>query len=128
MAKHKWVKGFPGAVTVCDKDGRIIEMNEAAVEAFAKEGGEKLIGTNVLDCHPEPSRSKLKKMIEEGRTNVYTIQKKGRKNSSTRRRGSRAGVPRASSSYRSRSPGICPTSTAIKRGSGLLSSKKSGRK
>ena len=79
MAKHKWVKGFPGAVTVCDKDGRIIEMNEAAVEVFAKDGGDKLIGTNVLDCHPEPSRSKLKAMIEEGRTNVYTIQKKGKK-------------------------------------------------
>lgn len=79
MAKHKWIKEFPGSVTVCDKDGRIIEMNEAAVEVFAADGGEKLIGTNVLDCHPEPSRSKLKNMMEEGRTNVYTIQKKGKK-------------------------------------------------
>jgi transcriptional regulator with PAS, ATPase and Fis domain len=79
MARHEWVKGFPGAVTVCDKDGQIIEMNGAAVEAFAADGGEKLIGTNVLDCHPEPSRSKLKAMMEEGRTNVYTIQKKGKK-------------------------------------------------
>jgi transcriptional regulator with PAS, ATPase and Fis domain len=79
MAKHGWVKGFPGAVTVCDKEGRIIEMNGTAVEVFAADGGEKLIGTNVLDCHPEPSRTKLKEMMDNGRTNVYTIQKKGKK-------------------------------------------------
>jgi len=79
MSKHAWIKEFSGAVTVCDKEGRIIEMNDKAVEAFAKDGGEKLIGTNVLDCHPEPSRSKLKDMIENGRTNVYTIQKNGKK-------------------------------------------------
>ncbi|MGB8959188.1 MAG: hypothetical protein WCC00_09310, partial [Candidatus Aminicenantales bacterium] len=34
---------------------------------------------NVLDCHPEPSRSKLKGMMAERRTNVYTIQKNGRR-------------------------------------------------
>jgi PAS domain S-box-containing protein len=79
MKKHAWVKEFPGAVTVCDKEGRIIEMNQKAVEAFAADGGEKLIGTNVLDCHPEPSRAKLKEMMEAGRTNVYTIQKKGKR-------------------------------------------------
>ena len=79
MDKHSWIIEFPGSVTVCDKDGRIIEMNDAAVEVFAKDGGAKLIGTNVLDCHPEPSRSKLKEMMEAGRTNVYTIQKKGKK-------------------------------------------------
>jgi transcriptional regulator with PAS, ATPase and Fis domain len=77
--KNSWVKEFPGAVTVCDTEGRIIEMNDAAVEAFAADGGDKLIGTNVLDCHPEPSRSKLKGMLESGRANIYTIQKKGKK-------------------------------------------------
>jgi transcriptional regulator with PAS, ATPase and Fis domain len=79
MEKHAWVKEFPGAVTVCDPEGCIIEMNDKAVEVFAKDGGAKLIGTNVLDCHPEPSRSKLKDMMESGRTNVYTIQKNGKK-------------------------------------------------
>jgi transcriptional regulator with PAS, ATPase and Fis domain len=79
MDKHQWVKEFPGAVTVCDSEGRIVEMNDAAIEVFAADGGAGLIGTNVLDCHPEPSRSKLKDMMEAGRTNVYTIQKKGKK-------------------------------------------------
>jgi len=79
MNSHDWVKEFPAAVTVCDADGRIIEMNGRSVEVFAADGGTALIGANVLDCHPEPSRSKLKKMMDERRTNVYTIQKKGKK-------------------------------------------------
>jgi transcriptional regulator with PAS, ATPase and Fis domain len=79
MDDHRWVKEFSGAVTVCDTRGHIIEMNDHAVEVFAKDGGAKLIGTNVFDCHPEPSRSKLRGMMEAGRTNVYTIQKKGKK-------------------------------------------------
>jgi transcriptional regulator with PAS, ATPase and Fis domain len=79
MDKNAWVKEFPAAVTVCDTEGRIIGMNDRSVEVFAKDGGDKLMGTNVLDCHPEPSRSKLKDLMDNGRTNVYTIQKNGKK-------------------------------------------------
>ncbi len=74
-----WAREFPGAVTVCDTEGRILEMNAASRLVFAADGGDKLIGTNVLDCHPEPSRSKLRAMMAERRANVYTIQKNGRK-------------------------------------------------
>jgi len=76
---NDWVKEFPGAMTVSDTEGRIIEMNDRSLEAFAADGGAKLIGTDVLDCHPEPSRSKLKGMMSERRTNVYTTQKNGKK-------------------------------------------------
>lgn len=79
MSEHAWVEEFPGAVTVCDTKGRIIEMNGRSREVFSADGGAKLIGTNVLDCHPEPSRSKLKGMMDARRTNVYTIQKGGKK-------------------------------------------------
>ncbi len=74
---HKWVKSFPAAITVCDSDGIIIEMNERSVETFKEEGGEKLIGLNLLDCHPEPARSKLKELLSHKQTNVYTIEKNG---------------------------------------------------
>ncbi len=77
MDRHLWVKAFPAAVTVCDAEGRILEMNGRSAETFEKDGGAKLIGANVLDCHPEPSRTKLKGMLESGLTNVYTIEKKG---------------------------------------------------
>ncbi len=52
MSKHDWVKGFSGAITVCDTEGVILEMNDAAIEAFRDDGGEQLLGANVLDCHP----------------------------------------------------------------------------
>jgi transcriptional regulator with PAS, ATPase and Fis domain len=79
VSESAWVKGFPGSVTVCDAKGRILEMNGRAAEVFASDGGRALIGTNVLDCHPEPARSQLKDMLAAGRTNVYTIKKNGRK-------------------------------------------------
>ena len=79
MSALEWDKEFQGAVTVCDAEGRIVGMNAASREVFAADGGEKLIGANVLDCHPEPSRSKLQRMMNEKRTNVYTIQKNGKK-------------------------------------------------
>lgn len=79
MSEHAWVREFPGAFTVCDTEGRIVEMNRRSCETFASDGGDKLLGTNVLDCHPEPSRTQLAGMMAERRTNVYTIQKNGKK-------------------------------------------------
>ncbi len=79
MRVGKWTKEFPAAITVCDSDGRIRELNERAAEVFAADGGRKLIGRNVLDCHPEPARTKLDGMLKDGRSNVYTIRKNGKK-------------------------------------------------
>jgi transcriptional regulator with PAS, ATPase and Fis domain len=79
MSGHEWVKEFPAAATVCDTEGRILEMNDRSRETFAADGEAAIIGANVLDCHPEPSRSKLEGMMDERRTNVYTIQKNGKK-------------------------------------------------
>ena len=76
-ASHLWVREFPGAITVCDSKGIILEINDKALEAFRDQGGEKLIGTNVLDCHPEPARTKAKELMEKRQVNVYTIEKNG---------------------------------------------------
>jgi PAS domain-containing protein len=40
MSEHHWIKSFPGAITVCDPQGIILEMNEAACEVFRQDGGE----------------------------------------------------------------------------------------
>jgi len=77
MADHEWVRSFPGAVTVCDRRGVVLEMNERAAAVFAADGGAALIGRNVLDCHPEPARTKLAAMLASGAANVYTIEKDG---------------------------------------------------
>jgi transcriptional regulator with PAS, ATPase and Fis domain len=79
MSDHPWIQAFPGAITVADAEGIIIEMNNAAREAFRDQGGEKLLGAKLLDCHPEPSRTRLEQIMANQRTNVYTIEKLGRK-------------------------------------------------
>jgi PAS domain-containing protein len=76
---HEWVREFPGAFTICNRDGIIIEMNDRSIQAFEKDGGSALIGKNVLDCHLEPARTELKNMLASGKTNVYTIEKNGLK-------------------------------------------------
>jgi PAS domain S-box-containing protein len=77
--EHAWIQEFPAAVTVTDRQGIILEMNDKAAETFADDGGRALIGKNVLDCHPEPSRSQLERMMEAAQANVYTIEKNGKK-------------------------------------------------
>jgi PAS domain-containing protein len=77
MAEHAWVRAFPGAITVCDAEGVILEMNERAVQTFENDGGRALVGRNLLDCHPEPSRSKVAALLASGQRNAYTIEKRG---------------------------------------------------
>lgn len=76
-ARHAWVAEFPGAVTVCDRHGVITAMNGKAAESFAGDGGAALVGTNLLDCHPEPSRTLVADLLASPRVNAYTIEKRG---------------------------------------------------
>ena len=69
-----WAEEFNGAVTVCDKEGIIVYMNQYSIRQFNKYGGEKLLGKNILDCHPEPSKSKLRNMLENPIENMYTTE------------------------------------------------------
>jgi hypothetical protein len=77
MISGSWIEEFPGAVIVCDPKGIILEMNEAAVITFAKDGGKELIGKDMLACHPEVARIKVEALLKEGKRNVYTIEKNG---------------------------------------------------
>jgi transcriptional regulator with PAS, ATPase and Fis domain len=77
MNLPEWVREFPGAITLCDQTGIIIYMNDRSQQAFAREGGASLLGSNLLDCHPEPARSKLAELLANAQTNSYTIEKKG---------------------------------------------------
>lgn len=72
-----WENGVNLAITVCDAEGKVLEMNDKSAATFAKRGGRELVGRNLLDLHPEPARSKLKKMLAEHFTNAYTIEKGG---------------------------------------------------
>jgi len=72
-----WVDTLQVAITVCDATGIILYMNEKSLKTFEKYGGEKLVGTNLLNCHPEPAKSKLSAMLASPRSNAYTIEKNG---------------------------------------------------
>lgn len=77
MANRSWIDEFPGGVTVCDSEGIILEMNRVSAESFRDDGGMELIGQSMLDCHPEPSRTKVKELLERKQLNVYITEKKG---------------------------------------------------
>ncbi len=75
VKRHEWVEEFPGSIMVCDSAGIILELNKKAVESHRDDGGRKLIGSNLMNCHPEPARSKLKRLMKKHQTNVYTVTK-----------------------------------------------------
>jgi transcriptional regulator with PAS, ATPase and Fis domain len=75
--EHAWIKEFPAAITVSDPDGIILELNDKAAKSMAKDGGLALIGKNMLDCHPDPARGKLERLMDEKKANAYTLEKNG---------------------------------------------------
>jgi transcriptional regulator with PAS, ATPase and Fis domain len=79
MPTGSWTNQVAMAVTVTDAHGLITEMNPTSIATFAADGGVKLIGSNVLDCHPEPSRTQLATMYKSHQPNHYTIRKNGQK-------------------------------------------------
>lgn len=75
--KFNWIEQFKAAITICDNDGIIVEMNDKAAELFREDGGYDLIGKNLFDCHSQQSTQQIKSMIKEQESNVYTIEKDG---------------------------------------------------
>lgn len=72
-----WSDEFKGEITICDRNGIIVYMNQYAIRQFEKYGGAKLMGTNLIDCHPEPSKSKLIEMLQNPIENSYINEKNG---------------------------------------------------
>lgn len=75
----EWADGMECAVTVVDSDCRIIFMNKRSRETFASRGGGNLIGHNIMDYHNERSQGIIRRLLEDGGSNVYTISKGGLK-------------------------------------------------
>jgi DUF438 domain-containing protein len=79
MDKNSWYKAFPGAITVTDKDGTVINMNDASAELFKDDGGFAVLGRNAITCHPERTQEKVRKLYENHSYNIYSITKNGEK-------------------------------------------------
>lgn len=73
--KPDWLDGAKMSVTVTDKNGIVVYANvNNEIENY-----KELIGRDIFECHPEPSRSLLRDMYSNPRDNTYTIEKNGRK-------------------------------------------------
>ena len=74
---NEWIKEFNASITVSDKNGTILEMNDKSCKIFEKDGGRDLIGTSLFDCHPEDANIKIRQLLANKETNIYTIEKNG---------------------------------------------------
>lgn len=52
------------SVVICNLKHEIIYMNPAAVESYAKRGGDKLVGRSLLDCHNPGSAEKIRQVVD----------------------------------------------------------------
>lgn len=60
------------SMTVCDRQGKVVYQNQRAVEALGEARGHSL-----EECHKSPSWEMIQRMLAEGTTNAYTIEKRG---------------------------------------------------
>ena len=72
-----WVKELSCAVTVCDTDGVVLYQNEKSRTTFASYGN--MVGRNLKDCHKPESWEFIQRLLHEGLSNSYTVEKKGLK-------------------------------------------------
>jgi transcriptional regulator with PAS, ATPase and Fis domain len=77
METPDWQDGIDAAVTLCDREGTIVYMNERSAQTFAADGGRALLGKKLWDCHPEAARLKIRRLLETDASNSYTIEKNG---------------------------------------------------
>jgi hypothetical protein len=64
--------GLRAAVTIADQDYQISFMNDRAVVFYAEDGGEKLIGRNLLDCHRDEHKTVIRAAYDRYRAGDLT--------------------------------------------------------
>lgn len=60
------------AMTVCDKEGKVVYQNQRAISALGDARG-----ANLQECHKPSSWEAIQQMLAQGSSNAYTIEKKG---------------------------------------------------
>lgn len=65
----------PFAITICDKEGNIIDMNDRSKETYKNYGD--IIGRSLFECHPPRAAEILHGLLQNHNINAYTIEKEG---------------------------------------------------
>lgn len=72
-----WVEEFPGMISVCDKNGKVLVMNRKIADYFESKGGKKLIGSNLFDCHGKSSGAQIHALMVKEKTHIYIAEENG---------------------------------------------------
>ncbi len=62
------------SITVCDKEAIVLYQNAQSVNIFGN-----VVGNSLYDYHPPKATEKIRQLLRDKDTNVYTISKKGLK-------------------------------------------------
>ena len=77
MPDSHWSDSIDVAITVCDREGIVVAMNEKSKRTFAKDGGGALVGASLFDCHAPESAETIRRLMDEDATHTYTVKKNG---------------------------------------------------
>lgn len=69
------LRNVPFAITVCDKEGKILDMNSRSKQTYEKYGD--IIGRSLFECHPPRAAEILEGLLRNHNVNAYTIEKEG---------------------------------------------------
>lgn len=72
---EKYFEELPMAITISDKDGNILDMNQRSADVNSH--GQKIIGKNLYECHPPRAAAILRDLYEGQKMNTYTVEKNG---------------------------------------------------
>lgn len=75
----EWIQTYPAEIMVCDAAGTILEMSDAAIQIYEKEGGTAMIGRNVFEHHNENARKQMMAVVNQRKHVIYTTEKGGLK-------------------------------------------------
>lgn len=71
-AEYDWCEELDCAVTRCDRQGTVLYQN-----ARSRTVNGDVRGRSLIPCHNERSRALIARLLAEGGTNTYTIEKQG---------------------------------------------------
>ena len=83
-----WTDDVDCAITVCDKEGKVLFQNKVSRGLFQRDG-ETMVGKSLMPCHSDHSRGLIGEMLARATPIATPSRRKDAKNSSIRLRGSR---------------------------------------
>jgi transcriptional regulator with PAS, ATPase and Fis domain len=77
MNNEDWIEEFPGMISVCDTEGKILVMNKKIADYFTSSGGKELVGTSLFDCHGPASGAQVRQLLANKKLDVYVAEENG---------------------------------------------------